>query len=149
MEPDRNKCSPSVRLGKYLQRHLVFVLISISFCGLLLFPLADCFDCEYAHPWGRDEAVYAARTAVFGCWLVGASLLAGFSRRRFGWTVPIAITLIACATEPLAGVAVQSWINNEGPVMLIFGGSLGLASFCIGWITRALTDRLRRHHLRP
>jgi hypothetical protein len=33
--------------------------------------------------------------------------------------------------------------------MLILGGSLGLASFCVGLMARVLMDRLRKHrHLR-
>jgi hypothetical protein len=86
---------------------------------------------------------------LFDYWIVGASLLAGLSRRRFGWTVPVAITLIACATEPLGGVELWSLFRNEVPVMLIFGGSLGLASFFAGLIARASVDRLRKHRLRP
>jgi hypothetical protein len=133
-----------VRLAGYLRLHLVLVLIAISFCALILFPLADCFDCDYPHPWGRNDAAYAIRSMAFDCWLVGGSLLAGFSRRRFAWLVPVAITLIACATEPLGGVAFWSLVNNEGPIMLIFGGSLGLASFCVGLMARVLMDRLRK-----
>jgi len=135
-----------LRFVDYLHRHLVLVLISISLCALILFPLADCFHCEYPNPWGRNDAAYATRSMVFDYCLAGASLLAGFSRRRFGWTVPIAITLIACVTQPLGGVALWSLLQNEGPVMLIFGGSLGLGSFCVGITARVLIDRLRKRH---
>jgi hypothetical protein len=136
-----------LRFTGYLRRNLVLVLVAISFCALILFPLADCFDCDGPHPWGRNDAAYLTRSMVFDYWLAGASLLAGFTRRRFGWLVPVAITLIACVTEPLAGVAFWSLLNNEGPVMLIYGGSLGLASFCVGLIARILMDRLRKQHL--
>ena len=132
----------------YLRHHLGFVLIGISLLALILFPLADCFDCEGLGPWGRNDAAYATRSMVFDYWLVGASLLAGASRHRFSWTVPVAITLIACATEPLGGVAIWSLFSNEGPVMLIFGGSLGMASFVAGLSASVTVDRLRKHHLR-
>ena len=132
----------------YLRHHLVLVLIGISLLALILFPLADCFDCEGPRPWGRNDAVYATRSMVFDYWLVGASLLAGASRRRFGWTVPVAITVIACATEPLGGVAIRSLFSNEGPVMLIFGGSLGIAAFVAGLLASVTVDRLRKQHLR-
>ena len=133
----------------YLRNHLVLVLIGISLLALILFPLADCFDCEGPRPWGRNDAAYAIRSIVFDYWFIGASLLAGASRRRFGWTVPIAITLIACATEPLGGVAIWSLLSNEGPVMVVFGGSLGMASFVVGLLARVTVDRLREPHLRP
>lgn len=142
---DGNNHLALIRFVEFVRRHLVLVLICISLCVLILFPLADCLDCDYPNPWGRNDAAYATRAMLFDFWLVGASLLAGLSRRRFGWTVPVAITLIACATEPLAGVAVWSWLNNEGPVMLIFGGTVGLASFCGGLMARALMDCLRKH----
>ena len=148
MESAANSRRALGMLARYLRRHLVLVLIAISFCGLVLFPLANCFDCEGPHPWGRNDEAYATRSMVFDYWLAGASLVAGLSRRRFGWMVPIAIVSIACATEPLAGVALWSLLNNEGPVMLIFDGSLGLGSFCAGLIARALIDRLRKPHLR-
>ena len=103
-----------IKLGAFLRQHLIVVLISISLCALILFPLADCFDCEGPNPWGRNDAAYAIRSTMFDYLLVGSSLLAGFSRRRFGWTVPIAITVIACAIEPLAGVELWSLVRNEG-----------------------------------
>jgi hypothetical protein len=147
VEPAANDRRALVQFTGYLGRHLVLVLIAISLCALIMFPLADCFDCDYPHPWGRNDAAYAIRSIVFDYWLAGASVLAAFSRHRFGWIVPIAITLIACATEPLGGVAFWSLLNNEGPAMLLFGGSLGLASFCIGLMVRVLMDRLRKHRL--
>jgi hypothetical protein len=85
-----------VRFIEYIRHHLVLVLIAISIGVLIVFPLADCFDCEGPQPWGRNDAAYATRSMLFDYSLVGASLLAGVSRRRFGWTVPVAITLIAC-----------------------------------------------------
>jgi hypothetical protein len=133
-----------IKLGAYLRHHLVLVLISISLCALIVFPLADCFDCEGPNPWGRNDAAYATRSMMFICLLVGSSLLAGFSRRRLGWTVPIAITVIACATQPLAGVELWSLVNNEGPIMLIVGGSIGLASFCVGLAARVIMDSWRK-----
>jgi hypothetical protein len=114
VESAANNRRALILFAGYLRRHLDLVLIAISFCALILFPLADCFDCDYPHPWGRNDAAYATRSMEFVCWLAGASLLAGFSRRRFGWMVPVAITLIACATEPLGGVAFWSLLNNEG-----------------------------------
>ena len=84
---------------------------------------------------------------VFDFWLAGASLTVGYLRCRFGWTVPVAITFIACATEPLGGVAIWSLVSNEGPVMLILGGSLGMASFCAGLIARIFVDRLQKGRL--
>jgi hypothetical protein len=53
----------------YLRPHLVLVLIAISFCALILFPLTDCFDCEEPQPWGRNDAAYATRSVVFDYWL--------------------------------------------------------------------------------
>jgi len=132
----------------FLRRHLALVLIAVSFCALILFPLADCFDCEGPQPWGRNDGSYATRSMVFDYWLVGASLLAGLSRHRFGWTVPVAITLIARATEPLGGVAMWSLLHNEGPIILIFGGALGLASFFAGLVARVSVNWLRKHYSR-
>ena len=132
------------KLGTHLHHHLVLVLISISLCALILFPIADCFDCDGANPWGRNDVAYSVRSAIYSYWLVGSSLLVGFSRRRFGWTVPIAITVIACVTEPLGGVKLWSLVNNEGPVMLIFGGSIGLASFFAGVVARLMVDSRRK-----
>jgi O-antigen/teichoic acid export membrane protein len=142
---DTNHRRVFLLFGDYLRRHLVLILIAVSLCALILFPLADCFDCEGPRPWGRDDAAYAIRTAVFSHWLIGASFLAGFSRRRFGWTVPVAITLISCATEPLGGVALWSLLNNEGPVIAIFDGAIGLGAFFAGRVTRVLFNRLRSH----
>jgi O-antigen/teichoic acid export membrane protein len=133
------------KLGAYLHRHLVLVLISISLCALILFPIADCFDCNGPNPWGRNDATYAIRSAFFDYWLVGSSLLAGLLRRRFGWMVPIAITVIACATQPLGGVALWSLVNNEGPVMLIYGVSIGVASFFVGLAARLIADSRRKN----
>jgi hypothetical protein len=135
-----------VRLGHFLHRHLVLFLISVSLFASALFPIADCFDCEGPNPWGRNDAVYAIRSTSFLYWLVGASLLAGFARRRFGWTVPVAITLISCATEPLGGVPIWSLIHNEGPIVLIYGGTIGLASFFAGAGARVAVDRFRNRH---
>jgi O-antigen/teichoic acid export membrane protein len=135
-------------LRDFLYRHMVLILILVSLCGLVVFPIADCFDCEGPHSWGRDDAAFAVRTTLFLYWLVGASLLAGFSRRRFDWTVPIAITVICCATEPLGGVPLWSLLRNEGPVGLIFSGSIGLASFLLGMAARFVVEILRRRVLR-
>jgi hypothetical protein len=46
--------------------------------------------------------------------------------------LPMAIVVADCLTEPLGGVPIWSLINNEGPVILIVGGVIGLISFGVG-----------------
>jgi len=140
--------SESFRVWDFLHRHLALFLILISLCALILFPLADCFDCEGSNPWGRNDGAYAIRSTIFDLWLGGASLTVGYLRCRLGWTVPIAITLSAVATEPLSGVAAWSLWNNEGPIMLIFGASLGMTLFSAGLIARICVDQLRKNRIR-
>lgn len=142
MQPDPDDRRSVFQLRVFMRRHLIPILIAVSLCALILFSIADCFDCEFPSPWRRNDAIYEIRVTVFTYWLVGSSLLVGFLRQRFGWVVPIAIVLIACATELLGGVELWSLINNEGPVMLIIGGSVGLISFFAGLIIRMLIERL-------
>jgi hypothetical protein len=128
------------KLRQWLGSHLVLVLILVTLCALVLFPIADCFDCQFPSPWGRNDAIYEIRSIVFDCWLFGASFLLGVLKKRWGWLVPIAIALIACATEPLGGVPLWSLLGNEWPEMLIFGGFVGLTSFVIGAALRVPID---------
>lgn len=137
------------KLCVWANSHLVLILISITVCALILFPIADCFDCQYQNAWGRNDATYEIRSIVFDCWLVGASFSIGILRRRWGWLVPVAIVLIGCATEPLGGVPLWSLINNEGPMMLLIGGIIGLISFFIGTGLRILFGTALRMLLIP
>jgi O-antigen/teichoic acid export membrane protein len=137
-------------LGDFLRQHLALILILSSCCFLVLFPLADCFDCEGPSPWGRNDAAFAIRSTVFFYLLVSSSALAGLLRCRLGWLVPVAIVPIAGATERLGGVPLWSLIRNEGPVMLIFGGAVGLIVFLAGLVVRVAADGVRKllSHLR-
>jgi hypothetical protein len=111
---------------------LVPMIILVTVIALSLFPIADCFDCEGPNPWGRDDVAYQLRSEVFEAWLILASFLVGIFRIRFGWTVPLAIAIADCLTQPLGGVELRSLINNEGPVALIMDTLIGLVSFGVG-----------------
>jgi hypothetical protein len=137
---DKNSRWSFSRLRLWISAHLVLVLISLTLCGLVLFPLADCIDCDLTGSWGRIVASYEVRSAVFACWLLGASFLVGVLRRRWGWLVPVAIVLIACVTEPLGGVELSSLFSNEGRVMLLYGGFFGMTSFLVGTLLRVYID---------
>jgi hypothetical protein len=138
------------RIRLFLKSHLVLILILVTLCGLALFPIADCFDCEGPNAWGRNDAAYEIRANVFDVWLVGTSLLVGFLRQRRGYFVPIAAMLIYCATMPLGGVKLWSLFGNEGPTALIIGLPVGLCSFAVGRAVRELNElfmrKLVRHH---
>ena len=115
-----------------LKLFLVPMIILVTVVALSLFPIADCFDCEGPHPWGRDDVAYQVRSEIFDIWLLGVSFLVGVFRLRFGWIVPLAIVVANCITEPLGGVGLWSLIKNEGPVILIMGGLFGLIAFGAG-----------------
>ena len=131
-----------------LRPYIVPALIGLTAIALVLFPIADCIDCDVLRPWGRNDAAFAIRSEIFDIWLLGASFLVGLFRLRHGWVLPLAFVAINCLTEPLGGVAWWSLIQNEGPLILLIGGLAGLLSFAIGRLFGLALVRIRSS-LRP
>lgn len=123
--------------------YIIPTLIVVTAIALMLFPIADCVDCEFARPWGRDDGAYGIRIAIFSAWLLGTSFLVGLFRLLYGWIIPIAFVAIDCLAQPLGGVEWRSLINNEGPFIVLIGGCLGLASFAVGRLIGALIASVR------
>jgi hypothetical protein len=118
--------------GPRLKPFIVPAFIVGTAIALILFPMADCVACEGARPWGRDDGAYAVRSTIFDVWLISAPFFVGFFRLRLGWTVPLAIVIGGILTEPLAGVAQWSLVDNEGPTLVLTCLPVGFAAFIAG-----------------
>ena len=110
---------------------------------LAIHPIPECIACEYARPWGRNDAAYAHASVILNVWLVVASLTAGFCSLRKYWLVPIAIVVAHLITQPIGGVALWSLWSNEGPMIVLFGSAVGLSSLLTGAVIRLAIARPR------
>ncbi len=72
-------------MSSRLRPYIVPTIVLLTVLVLILFPRADCFDCDFPHPWGRDDAAYALRSEIFLAWLAGTSFFFGLYRVRGGW----------------------------------------------------------------
>jgi hypothetical protein len=128
-----------------LRAFIVPSIVLLTVLVLVRYPLADCFDCEGPHPWGRDDAAYLFRSHFFIAWLFGTSFLLGLYRVRGGWVAPLLIALGDCLTQHLGGVAWWSLLNNEGPLILLSDSFFGLIGLALGAFVNLLASKARKY----
>jgi hypothetical protein len=117
----------------------------LTFIVLAIHPIPECVDCEYPHPWGRNEVAFARDSILIAVWLVIASFLAGFWGLKGKWLIPASILVAHLATQPIGGVALWSLVSNEGPMILLLGIPVGAASLLIGHLVRRGVGQMRVH----
>ncbi len=131
------------RMRSRLRTWIMPVIVVLTIVVLVRFPLADCFDCEGPHPWGRDDVAYLSRSHLFTAWLFGISFLLGICRARFGWVAPLLIAVGDCLTQHIGGVSWWSLLNNEGPFILLGDSFIGLVGLALGGFTQFLILKTR------
>ena len=121
----------------------------MTFIALAIHPIPECIECEYARPWGRNDATYAQASTLLAAWLIIASFVAGFWSVKRNWLVPVSIVIAHLATQPIGGVAFWSLLSNEGPMILLIGALTGSASLFVGYCVRLGISQMRgRAHVK-
>src|SRR5215831_6599223 len=127
-----------------LYRSPVLWVFVVTLVLLAIHPIPECIDCEFPHPWGRDDVAYRHAADILNVWFVVATITAGFFSVRKYWLVPFLITLAHVITQPLGGVSLWSLRSNEGPTIVLLGLVAGALGLWVGAIVRFLFDRLAR-----
>ena len=131
-------------VGQRLYRSPVLWVFLVTLVVLAIHPIPECIDCEFPHPWGRDDVTYHHAADILSVWFVVATITAGFCSIRKYWLVPVLITFADVITQPLGGVALWSLRSNEGPVIVLLGLVAGALGLLVGAIMRFLFDRLTK-----
>jgi hypothetical protein len=134
-----------VGLSSKVYKSPVFWVFVVTFAVLALRPVPECVDCEFANPWGRNDATYIYASRIFDAWLMVASFTAGFCSLRKYWAVPLVIVFADLVTQPIGGVALWSLWSNEGPVILVLGSIVGASALLVGALVRLAVGRLQVH----
>lgn len=134
-----------LRLSSKIYKSPVFWVFVATFAALAIRPVPECIDCEFTHPWGRNDAIYVHASGVLDAWLIVASFIAGVCSLRRYWAVPIVIVLAHLATQPIGGVALWSLLSNEGPVIVMLGTVVGAGALLAGALVRLVIARLQLH----
>jgi hypothetical protein len=123
-------------------------------------PISECFDCEFPHDHGINDATYDRDIYIFDIWFITTTFIATLLRIRRGWTVPFGILFAFIATQHLGGLPWWSLRDNEGPTILLVGIPVSLMTLTIGFLVRESVPWIRRlaqlagrkphpHHQRP
>ncbi len=129
-------------MRKLLKNPALWVFL-ITIVLLSIHPLAECFDCEGPNPWGRNDLFYYRAIYVFDAWFLITSIASGFCSIRKYWIVPFSLTFAYLVTQPLGGVPMWSLRANEGPVIVIAGVLVGVASLLAGVVIRVVFNLFR------
>ncbi len=112
----------------------------LTFAVLAVHPLPWCFDCDF-DPWGHGDVVYVWDSTLLGVWLIVASFAAGALNLKWRWVVPVGIVAAHLATQTIGGASLASLFHNEGPLILVLGLPVGLASLMLGDLARFALKR--------
>ena len=96
-----------------LYRSPVLWVFVVTLVVLAIHPIPECIDCEFPHPWGRDDVAYHHAADILSVWFMVATITAGFFSIRKYWLVPVLITFADVITQPLGGVALWSLRSNN------------------------------------
>ena len=125
-----------------IRKYGTLVLLAVASLWFICFPVADCFDCEVANAWGRNEHIYNERAIAAIIIFLSFSIIAGILRPRLYWLVPVGITTADVISMHLAGVPWWSVKGNEGPALYIFEAPVGYLALIFGVIIHYMIPKL-------
>lgn len=112
------------RLVYKLFRNPALWVFVVTLAILAIHPIPECVDCEFPHPWGRDDLAYHHASAILDVWFVVASITAGFYSVRRYWLVPVSIALAHSTVERCRAVVavVQRRASDFAPRICCWRG---------------------------
>jgi hypothetical protein len=131
-------------LKTLLQNNEALIIIAVAAISLVLFPVPECFDCEFPNPYGQTTAIAHRNFLIFAIWLLGGPFLAAAFGLKRAWLIPIGLPLADLATQHLGGVSWQDLKEIEWPIILLVDLTAGFFALMIGWFAYLGIEHFRK-----